>query len=70
MSFWELFEQVQRVEGRGLWHRTLNRRSQRARITEERLSQLVERWLPVPKICQPYPDARLRVIIQGKSPVR
>jgi hypothetical protein len=27
-------------------------------------------WLPTPRICQPYPEARLRVIIRGKSPVR
>jgi RNA-directed DNA polymerase len=52
------------------WHHVLNRRSQKARVTEERMSQLVARWLPLPRICQPYPDVRLRVIIRGKSPVR
>jgi hypothetical protein len=55
---------------RRLWHRVLNRRSQKASVTAERMSQWVARWLPVPRICQPYPDARLRVIIRGKSPVR
>jgi len=55
---------------RRLWHHVLNRRSQKARLTAERMSRLVERWLPVPRICQPYPDVRLRVIFQGKSPVR
>jgi group II intron reverse transcriptase/maturase len=55
---------------RKLWHRTLNRRSQKASTTESGMSQLVEQWLPRPRICQPYPSARLAVMIQGKSPVR
>jgi RNA-directed DNA polymerase len=55
---------------RRLWHHVLNRRSQKASVTAERMSRLVDQWLPVPRICQPYPDVRLRVIIQGKSPVR
>jgi RNA-directed DNA polymerase len=55
---------------RRLWHHVLNRRSQKARVTIERMSQLVARWFPLPRICQPYPDVRLRVIIRGKSPVR
>ena len=55
---------------RRLWHRALNRRSQVGVVTEARLERIVARWLPNPRICQPYPEARLRVIIQGKSPVR
>ena len=55
---------------RRLWHRALNRRSQVGVVTEARLNRIVECWLPHPHICQPYPEARLRVIIQGKSPVR
>jgi RNA-directed DNA polymerase len=55
---------------RRLWHRVLNRRSQKARIDESRMSRLVARWFPSPRICHPYPAARLAVIIQGKSPVR
>jgi RNA-directed DNA polymerase len=55
---------------RRLWHRTLNRRSQKAKIPESRMSQLASRWLPGPRICHPYPQVRLAVIIQGKSPVR
>jgi RNA-directed DNA polymerase len=55
---------------RRLWHRTLNRRSQKACTTESQMSRLVARWLPVPRIVQPYPSARLAVMIQGKSPVR
>ena len=55
---------------RRLWHRALNRRSQKATTTEGRMSTLAIRWLPMPRICQPYPTVRLAVIIQGKSPVR
>jgi len=59
-----------RIAVRRLWHRALNRRSQKARITAERMSQLIKYWLPLPRICHPYPDERLAVMIQGKSPVR
>ena len=55
---------------RRLWHRTLNRRSQKANTTESGMSQLVAQWLPLPRICHPYPAARMAVMIQGKSPVR
>jgi RNA-directed DNA polymerase len=53
-----------------LWHHALNRRSQRGYVTYVRMTEHVKRWLPVPKIYHPYPDARLVVSIQGKSPVR
>jgi retron-type reverse transcriptase len=55
---------------RRLWHRALNRRSQKATVPESRISLWAKWWLPTPRICQPYPAARLAVIIQGKSPVR
>jgi RNA-directed DNA polymerase len=55
---------------RRLWHRMLNRRSQKAYVTETRMSQLVQRFLPAARICHPYPAQRLAVMIQGKSPVR
>jgi len=55
---------------RRLWHRTLNRRSQKGYVTETEINRLVARWFPFPRICHPYPAARLAVIIQGKSPVR
>lgn len=44
-----------------LWRRTLRRRSQRSRITWERMTQLAARWLPTPRIVHPYPDQRLHV---------
>jgi group II intron reverse transcriptase/maturase len=55
---------------RQLWQRALSRRSQRGRISEARMNRIVERWLPNPRICHPYPSVRLAVMIQGKSPVR
>lgn len=66
------YEALDRIrdQARRLWHRTLRRRSQRASVTEPVMSGLARRWLPRPAICQPYPDQRLRVRIQGKSPVR
>jgi RNA-directed DNA polymerase len=55
---------------RRLWQRALGRRSQKSRITGSWMSRLCAQWLPIPRICQPYPEERLFVIIQGKSPVR
>ena len=55
---------------RKLWQRAMSLRGQRGRISEARMNQFVERWIPVPRICQPYPSERLAVMIQGKSPVR
>jgi RNA-directed DNA polymerase len=55
---------------RRLWHRALNRRSQKASVPESRISRWAAWWLPMPRICHPYPMNRLAVIIQGKSPVR
>jgi RNA-directed DNA polymerase len=55
---------------RRLWHRALNRRSQKAYVPESRLNLLVSRFFPVPRICHPYPSVRVAVMIQGKSPVR
>ena len=53
-----------------LWRRSLGRRSQKGRLTVARFNPLVARWLPVPRVCQPYPEQRLAFIIRGKSPVR
>jgi group II intron reverse transcriptase/maturase len=44
---------------RRLWHRTLNRRSQKARLSEKAMSRIATCWLPTPRICQPYPSERL-----------
>jgi group II intron reverse transcriptase/maturase len=45
-----------------LWRRTLERRSQRHRVTWERMKRLIDRWLPPARICHPYPLRRLGVI--------
>lgn len=52
------------------WRRALQRRSQRGGFTWTRMAQLADHWLPVPRTYHPYPEQRLRVITQGKSPVR
>jgi group II intron reverse transcriptase/maturase len=53
-----------------LWKQALNRRSQRRSVTWGRMSRIAKRWLLYPRIVHPYPEERLCVIIQGKSPVR
>jgi group II intron reverse transcriptase/maturase len=53
-----------------LWFKCFYRRSQRTRSNWERLNRLIKRWLPYPKIRHPYPEQRLRVFTQGRSPVR
>jgi RNA-directed DNA polymerase len=44
------------------WFRTLRRRSQKTRVTWERMYRLIDRWLPPPRIHHPYPLRRLGVI--------
>lgn len=41
-----------------LWRGVLVRRSQRAQVRWDRLSPLLLRWIPPPRILHPYPDAR------------
>ena len=41
-----------------LWRSVLIRRSQRAQVRWDRLSPLLIRWIPQPRILHPYPDAR------------
>jgi len=53
-----------------LWKQALNRRSQRRSVTWAKMSRIAKRWLLYPRIVHPYPEERLCVIIQGKSPVR
>ena len=52
------------------WLRTLRRRSQRSRMTWERMRRLATRWLPTARILHPWPQQRLDARTQGKSPVR
>lgn len=53
-----------------VWHATLRRRSQTARVTWARLARLTRRWLPIPHICHPYPNQRLASSTQGGSRMR
>jgi hypothetical protein len=43
---------------RWVWWRALSRRGQRRRVPLDRLSRLVDRWIPVPRVVHPYPMAR------------
>jgi group II intron reverse transcriptase/maturase len=52
------------------WLRALRRRSQRHRLSWERMNRLIARWLPPIRILHPYPEVRFDVRTQGKSPVR
>jgi group II intron reverse transcriptase/maturase len=45
-----------------LWHRTLSRRSQRGRVLWDRMRRLNTRWLPLPRVCHPYPLRRMGVV--------
>lgn len=53
-----------------LWARALRRRGHRRVPTWQRLRPHLDRWLPTPHICHPWPSQRLAVLTQGKSPVR
>jgi len=44
-----------------LWRRTLRRRSQKDRMTWERMTQLANDWLPQPIILHPWPSDRFAV---------
>ena len=52
------------------WCQLLRRRSQRHRITWQRLDALATQWLPPPHSLHPSPAQRLCVTTRGKSPVR
>ena len=44
-----------------LWWRTLRRRSQKTKLTWERMGRLVRRHLPLARITHPYPNVRFRL---------
>jgi RNA-directed DNA polymerase len=52
------------------WYRALRRRSQRTRLTWERMHRLGARWLPPVRILHPWPNVRFDARTQGRSPVR
>jgi len=53
-----------------LWLKALRRRSQRSRMTWERMFRIARRWLPRPRIQHPWPNVRFGARTQGRSPVR
>jgi RNA-directed DNA polymerase len=52
------------------WLRSLRRRSQRSRMTWERMRRIAGRWLPRARILHPWPNPRFDARTQGRSPVR
>jgi len=44
-----------------LWSKVLKRRSQKHNLTWERMKRLIDRWLPVTRVCHPYPLVRFGV---------
>lgn len=53
-----------------MWYKSLRRRSQKTRLTWDKMTKISDRWLPKLKILHPYPEARYRRLTQGRSPVR
>jgi group II intron reverse transcriptase/maturase len=52
------------------WLKALRRRSQRTRLTWERMYRLADRWLPAVRILHPWPERRFDARTQGRSPMR
>jgi RNA-directed DNA polymerase len=50
-----------------LWLRTLRRRSQKDRLSWERMIRLANDFLPQPRILHPWPSVRFAVTTQGGS---
>lgn len=53
-----------------IWMWTLRRRSQRHRMPWERFRRYIDRWIPPPEICHPWPSARFDVTTRSKSRMR
>jgi group II intron reverse transcriptase/maturase len=53
-----------------LWYKTLRRRSQKSRLTWDRMKELAKAWLPPARILHPWPEQRFAVFIQGRSRMR
>jgi len=45
-----------------LWQRALSRRSQNGHVGWDRMRRLINRWLPLPTVCHPYPLRRMGVV--------
>jgi group II intron reverse transcriptase/maturase len=53
-----------------LWWRVLRRRSQQHHLPWHRMLHYIDRWLPLVRICHPYPLVRFGVVTQGRSRMR
>ncbi len=53
-----------------LWFKTLRRRSQKSRLTWDRMKELAKAWLPPARILHPWPEQRFDVFIRGRSRMR
>ncbi len=53
-----------------VWWRVLRRRSQGNHLPLRRMRPLIDTWLPLARICHPYPLVRLGVITRGGSRMR
>jgi group II intron reverse transcriptase/maturase len=53
-----------------IWRAALQRRSQTASVSWERMTRLTARWLPFPHICHPYPHQRFALHTRGGSRMR
>lgn len=63
-----LREFVRQVERH--WMTSLRRRSQRHRLTWQRLSRIAQLWLPRPRVLHPWPSVRFDARPRGKSRMR
>jgi len=52
------------------WRRALERRSQKGRMTGDRIGRRLDRWLPRPRLTHPYPAVRFDANIRGRSRMR
>jgi len=59
-----------RTQTKRQWLKALRRRSQRTRLTWERMERLEDRWLPPARIHHPSPEARFDAHTRGRNPVR
>lgn len=59
-----------RTEVTRTWMRSLRRRSQRDRMSWDRMRKLQRRWLPAVRFQHPWPDERFDARTRGRSRVR
>jgi RNA-directed DNA polymerase len=53
---------------RWIWWRVLSRRSQRSYVCMDRLTRLVQRWIPVARVLHPYPMQRFDATHPRREP--